>query len=213
MTLARNTLLALVVLCAVGVAGSAVLATVSAQESDGGADCTVDRDGNGFVDISELFNVIDWYFDRTLCAAPESEPLSWTASRSHGGDPEYLVLSEEQNTNPWLLSVECSAEGSPAVFLTTAWDVIYAEEEDHDVSVDARIDGVLSEQTWSYKAPEGTLNDYMNHEQPTTFIEQLLTADEIEFTIPPSDDPYVVSFWVPGLDQHIEDASDVCGDS
>lgn len=70
-TLTRNIFLVVATLCLIAVAGSVALATVDAQESDEGIVCVVDEDENGFVDISELFNVIDWYFDQTRCVAPE----------------------------------------------------------------------------------------------------------------------------------------------
>ena len=213
MALLRNTLIVLAMLCVIGVAASAALATVNAQDSNGGVNCVVDENGNGFVEITELFDVIDWYFDRTRCAAPANDPSAWTVSQSDGRNPVYTVLSQEAPGGPFWLTLSCNAQGNRWVFMGATLGIIYSETEDHALWVLAHIDGVLSEQPWYYRAPTDIHSDYMNHGQPADLIEQLLTADEAVFTIPTSGDPYVVSFSVSGLDQHIEEPSELCNSS
>ena len=74
MTFMRNTLIVLAMLCVVGAASSAALMTIRADDANSGMSCVVDQNGNGLVEISELFAVIDAYFDQTPCLAPEPGP-------------------------------------------------------------------------------------------------------------------------------------------
>ena len=73
MTLPQKISITLIFLCAIGIAAAVVFATVSADNPDRNPEC-VDSNGNDMVDINELFDVIDAYFNGTSCLPSTSEP-------------------------------------------------------------------------------------------------------------------------------------------
>lgn len=208
----------LIAFCAVGVVASLAFVAVSANESNGGVVCLADADGNGTVEITELFNVIDWYFNETRCLPDSSD---WTVSQIDGEPPIYSVLSQRENApgiGPWYLSLECVNQdrGHIGVFMGTIWKDIYPNTEDTRITATVEIDGEVSEQTWWHVVSDD-LNDYLSYAQPapdqSPLIEQLLTADSVIFDLPPPpDDPYVIQFSVSGLDQHIKSPSELCNE-
>lgn len=213
MKVLRNTLIVLATLCVVGAATSAVLAAVNAQDLNGGVNCVVDEDGNGLVEISELFNVIDWYFNGTQCL-PEGRS-DWTVSIPNGGEPIYAVLSQEDSgatyPGPWWLSLECNRLGSTIMVMGSTWGVIFKDLDDQEVGVTANVDGVVSEHSWSYLASSNSgVSDYLSHPGQGALGEQLLSAEQVTFSISVDDMNIALTFPVSGLSQHIDDLSDVC---
>ena len=214
MALLRNALIALVMLSGIGVVASAAFVVVSADDPSDLLNCVVDADGSGFVEITELFNVIDWYFDQARCAAPEND--NWTVSLSDNREPFYTVVSQEEGgtgIGPWWMTMTCTRHGTVGVFMGSIWEVIFTRSVDSTETVLVKIDGVLSEQIWRYSAASGPVFDYLSYTYAVKPIlaEHLLTADRVEFIIPTGGDDYVVEFAVSGLDRHIDNISEVCG--
>ena len=67
------TLLTAFTLCAIVIVATVIFATVSADNPERDPQC-VDRNGNDKVDIDELFDVIDAYFNGTSCLPSQSQP-------------------------------------------------------------------------------------------------------------------------------------------
>ena len=57
------------------------------------------------VDIGELFDVIDAYFNGTPCLSPEPGPTdalsSWTETQFDSNEPVYTVLNQEGGPDSW----------------------------------------------------------------------------------------------------------------
>lgn len=206
-----NTILVLSILCVVIVVASVGVLAVNANNSNNIMGCMEDRNGNGVVDISELFDAIDAYFSQTPCFADDSS--EWTVSNIDDKKTVYTVVSQEHSNSglsPWWLSAECSASGRPAVFMGKVWAEIFTNVDNQELDILVDIDGVRSEQTWDYYERSGINSDYLSLFGTLTEKEQLLMANEVTYTIPANPNDFIVSFAVAGLDQHLESLSAVC---
>ena len=93
----------------------------------------------------------------------------------------------------------------------TVWGNIYLQtNESYEEVLLADFDGDMREQTWTYYMPEDGDNDYFYARWPESIIRRLLEADQVTYTVPTSGEPYIVTFDVAGLDQHINAPNDLC---
>ncbi len=86
------------------VAFSAISIGVVSAQSGSNLGC-VDSNGNGVVDISELFDVIDAYFDGTRVSPPEPEPTPGLGSRDNPVPLETAFEVRNSETDHWEVSV------------------------------------------------------------------------------------------------------------
>ena len=74
----------------IGAAASMTFMTARADSTSPSLGC-VDRNGNGVIDIPELFDVIDAYFDGTSITAPTPEPPTSTPPATSTPTPTYTA--------------------------------------------------------------------------------------------------------------------------
>ena len=156
----------------------------------------------------------------TLGPPPTAEPMvitesgGWIATEFSEGPLMFTVIGHheaEGAIGPWWLSLGCYADGSPSAFLGTVWGVVYSgDTEDHDLTVIAEFDGMLSEQRWFYYAPTDEYGGQLVHARPDILIEQIIQSESVTLSVPASGRDYVVTFKISGLDQYITTAAEVC---
>ena len=129
-----------------------------------------------------------------------------------------VALGTGPDSGTWILNLSCTTEGAPGAFL---WHSAYAifsatSPNDDELSVEfddallVEFDGDAREQTWSYIPPGEDHNDYYSALWPDLFINLLMESSEVVFTVPTEGRPYVITFPVAGLDQHISAPGDLC---
>lgn len=101
MTLPQKISITLIFLCAIGIAATVVFATVYADNPGPNPECT-DANGNDRVDIDELFDVIDAYFNGTSCLPAEPSPMATpgTPGTTSTPEPSPTPPSEEPSPTP-----------------------------------------------------------------------------------------------------------------
>ena len=138
--------------------------------AQGGSPVWPDSNGNRIIEISELFDAIDYYFSGEPIPAPEPLPVARTSvskwvqspitSAHHGLG---LLNSAEEGPiyGPWYLSLECHSAGEPAVFTWRIGTPIFTNELDfQEMSIETTLGNVSQSDVWLYLPPEGIRTDY-----------------------------------------------------
>ena len=110
----------------------------------------------------------------------------------------------------WVLAANCTSDG-PVLWLWIAFGNIYSQPaESSDEVLLADFDGDMREQTWTYLSATDEYSDFFVAKWPEAVISRLLEADQVIYTIATSGEPYIITFDVAGLDQHIHVPDDLC---
>ena len=111
----------------------------------------------------------------------------------------------------WILNLGCSAGEAPGAFIWHAAYNIFSSAGSDNHSLLFSFDGDVKEQVWTYFPPDESASDIYSARWPDVFIDLLMDSSEVTLSIPTSGEPYVVTFSVAGLNQHISAPADVCG--
>ena len=89
---------------------------------------------------------------------------------------------------------------------------VFDEGDEGDEGVQTllvEIDNDPEEQNWWYFPPDVPYSDYFSYYRTPDLIGELLQATTVTFTIDTTAEPFVFTFNVAGLEQHIQGAEDL----
>ena len=135
------------------------------------------------------------------------ESDDWTA---HPAGEYTAVGTDPSYDSTWVMAVFCSVEG-PAVILEKLYVHPFAEVGEVDnLAFLVSFDGQASEQTWTYFPPDAETIGFFSAVWADNVIQRLLMSRQVTVTIPTSEDSYIISFQVEGLDRHMSSPGDLC---
>ena len=119
----------------------------------------------------------------------------------------HSVLGTTEDRGTWLLVLGCVDE-EPNAWIWRTVNNIFTSTEPSDEVILADYDGDSLEQTWTHIPDDG--GDFLVAIWPGPAIERMLEHERVIYTIPTAGEPYIVTFEIAGLDQHIGKPSDLC---
>ena len=141
----------------------------------------------------------------------------WISQPTYDGGHRYVTVNTDEEqpvAGPWALWLECGAAGEPGAFMNNLQGNMFDEGEQGEEGVQillVEIDNDLEEPNWWYFPPDVPYSDYFSYYRTPDLIGELLQATTVTFTIETSAEPFVFTFTVAGLEQHIQGAEDLCG--
>ena len=146
---------------------------------------------------------------------PQPAPTPRTIIRKDDWKTDGLGGSVALGTGPdrgtWMLILSCASDGTPGVFLGHSIYNIFSSGDAGDETLLFESDGDVRELTWTYSPQDEDRNDLYSAVWPDVVVDLLMESSEVVLTIPTARAPYIITFPVAGLDQHISAPADVCG--
>ena len=115
----------------------------------------------------------------------------------------HYLLGDSGDWGPWIFMANCVESDVRAYLLRIGG--IYIEVEDQRVSILAEYDDESGEEAWDYVSDD--ISDFLIGVWSENIVEKVLKSEKVVFRVPGD---YTISFDVSGLDQYIENSSDLC---